>query len=316
VLADVNSDGRPDLITENPLGSTAAILINAGYGNFTGQTYTVQSPVATVVSNGPNPSTITQALSFSVSVSGGVPDGEVVTLQDASNNNAVLATGALLAGSASFNFAAGTLPFGTHNLFAVYSGDTNYAASQSSVLAQTVEVLETSVVVNGNNASLAGLQRSMVNSLVYTFSEAVTLGANAFVIVVHNGQTGTIPTLNYTSSDGGITWIVTFSGNGVVGNSIANGVYDITLSTDPTVVSSVNHPGAPVQAQTNTFYRLFGDINGDHVVNAADNLQFRTALSVYNAIFDYNGDGAVNAADNLKFRTALSTTFGDFVTTI
>src|SRR5207248_2506343 len=93
--------------------------------------------------------------------------------------------------------------------------------------------------VNGNLAGLTGAQRSMVNDIVYTFNHAVILAAGAFTIALHpdvtvngvTGQTvGTLPTLGFTSADGGVTWVVTFSGNGVVGGSIADGVYDITLN--------------------------------------------------------------------------------------
>ena len=73
----------------------------------------------------------------------------------------------------------------------------------------------------------------MVDSIVYTFNQAVSLGANAFTLAVHSGDNagGTVPTLSYASPDGGKTWVVTFSGSGVVGNSIANGAYDITLNS-------------------------------------------------------------------------------------
>jgi len=58
----------------------------------------------------------------------------------------------------------------------------------------------TGVVVNGNNAALAGVQRSMLDSIVYTFNQAVTLAAtNAFTIGVHSGQTGTAPTLAWAA---------------------------------------------------------------------------------------------------------------------
>jgi hypothetical protein len=70
--------------------------------------------------------------------------------------------------------------------------------------------------------------------------------------------------------------------------------------------------------RTDTFYRLFGDINGDRVVNAADNLKLKTALVTYNSAFDSNGDGFINAADNLQFKGSQSTTFlnDGFITTI
>src|SRR5207248_373467 len=82
--------------------------------------------------------------------------------------------------------------------------------------------------INGGLSGLSGTQRSRVNNIVYTFNHSVSLGANAFSIALHanvtvNGTTGqtvgTLPTLNFSSTDGGLTWIVTFSGAGVVAGS-------------------------------------------------------------------------------------------------
>jgi hypothetical protein len=148
----------------------------------------------------------------------------------------------------------------------------------------------------------------MVESIVYSFSEAVNLSGAAATIAVHSGQSGTVPTLTWTAinpnSDGSsMQWAVTFSGSGVVGKSIANGVYDITLNSAD--VTSDANPAVTVQSRpTDTFFRLFGDINGNGVVNAADNFQLKTALTTYNPAFDYNNDGAINAADNFQFKAS------------
>jgi hypothetical protein len=93
---------------------------------------------------------------------------------------------------------------------------------------------------------LAGPQRSMVDGITYTFSQAVTLGANAFGLAVHptvnvatateSGNTVTITTTanhNFVSGQ-----VVTIAG---VSNSSYNGTYAITVTgtttftyTDPT----------------------------------------------------------------------------------
>ena len=70
-----------------------------------------------------------------------------------------------------------------------------------------------------------------------------------------------------------------------------------------------------IGSATQSFYRLFGDINGDEFVNAADNLQFKQALTTYNAAFDFNADGFVNASDNLKFKNDLTVNFSGFTAT-
>jgi acid phosphatase len=209
-----------------------------------------------------------------------------------------------------------TLAPGTHTISALYSGDGDVASATVSTLTQTVlpaPVTVSSVVINGNNAALAGTQRSMVDSIVYTFSEAVTPGSNAFTIAVHTGEQGTAPgvawaAINPDTNGASPQWVVTFTGASVIGNSIANGVYDITLNAS--AVSSEANPTATITPRvTDTFYRLYGDFNGDQVVNATDNLHFKNAITTYNPIFDYDNNGAVNATDNLHFKASISFVF-------
>ena len=88
----------------------------------------------------------------------------------------------------------------------------------SSPISGTTPAEVSSVVVNGNIPSLSGPQRSMVDSIQYTFSEPVTLNSStAFSIAVTSGQTGTVPTLSWSavSPDGSgasTQWVVSFSG--------------------------------------------------------------------------------------------------------
>jgi hypothetical protein len=184
-------------------------------------------------------------------------------------------------------------------------------------------------VVNGNNAALAGPQRSMVNSLVYTFNTPVTLGAGAFTIALHpnvtvNGSTGqtvgTLPTVAWSSPDGGTTWVVTFGGDSVVGGSIADGVYDITLHA-AAVASNLNGQALAAD-RVDTFYRLYGDTSGHGTVNNADTFQLRSTFlkntgdAGYLAYLDYDGNGTVNNADVFQFRKRFGTTFSGFNATI
>ena len=177
-------------------------------------------------------------------------------------------------------------------------------------LSQAITV--TSVVVNGNNAALAGAQRSMVDSILYTFSQAVTLAAtNAFTIGMHSSQTGTVPTLSWTAinpnSDGSSTqWAVAFSGVGVTGGSIADGVYDITLNA--AAVTSDANPSVTVQPRaTDTFYRLFGDAQGTGKVNSADYTAFLSTYGLnasgagYLGYFADDGTTKIDSADYNAF---------------
>jgi YD repeat-containing protein len=196
-----------------------------------------------------------------------------------------------------------------------------FSAEDDSVAAP---LLEGAPVINGDNPNglytaagqpSNGKQRSMVEDLVYTFSEAVTIPnvSAAFTVDVAggNGAFGTVPaTLTATSvpASDGAQWAVTVSGQsaGTLA-SIANGNYLITIN--PAAVFAAADGVTPLTAgRSDEFFRLFGDINGDGVVNATDNLRFKQALTTYNAAFDYDGNGAVNAADNLQFKNSLSLT--------
>ncbi|HET6248506.1 MAG TPA: PA14 domain-containing protein, partial [Tepidisphaeraceae bacterium] len=135
-------------------------------------------------------------------------------------------------------------------------------------------------VINGDVSTLAGVQRSMVQDVVYTFSSAVTIAnANAaFTVTATGAHPGTAPTtLSATAVAGsnGTQWAVTLTGGapGALG-SIANGEYSITIN--PSFVLSAADGTTPLAAgRTDNFFRLYGDINGDESVNAGDNLKFK-----------------------------------------
>ena len=303
------------------------------------QTVNLVSTNTALTDNGPNPSTVGQAVSFVVTVSPTVPNGETVTLEDASNSNAVVGSGTLTGGTVTISVS--TLTAGTHDIFAVYGGDATYATSQSSQVAQVVDnpgpapalssttVNGADVTIAGQSVSLAGKQRSMVDNIVFQFNEAVTLDPGAFTIALHAGVSvnggaaetvGTLPTLNWTSPDGGLTWVVTFSGAGVVGGSIADGDYDIT------VVSTTVHANGQTMAGsvTNTFFRLFGDTNGDGQVSGRPDFQaMQKALGTslgqagYLAYLDYNGDGVIGGRPDFQnFQSRLGIIYTDLSTTI
>jgi IPT/TIG domain len=116
----------------------------------------------TITSHTPNPSVTNQAVTFTVTVSGSVPNGETVTLDDASNNNAAVGTGTLSSSAATITVAAGTLSVGTHNIFAVYGGEANFAASQSATVAQTVTVGSTTTTITSNTPNPATTLQAVV----------------------------------------------------------------------------------------------------------------------------------------------------------
>jgi uncharacterized repeat protein (TIGR03803 family) len=293
---------------------------------------------------GPNPSTENQPLTFTATViyggaSAGPPNGETVMLVDASNRNAPVATATLTSGSATLTVPAGTLSVGTHNLIAEYVGDANYAASESAAYAQTVQagatapILVGAPVINGDNPNglftaagqpANGVQRSLVEDIVYTFNEPVVINdpSAAFTVVGTGPHAGTAPSTLLASAvpgTNGTQWAVSLTGkaDGVLA-SIANGEYSISINPNA-VFAAADGTTALTSGRTDTFFRLFGDINDDRVVNVSDEFQFSKALNSYTPSFDVNGDGTVNLADEFQASRSFSSGgyVGDgFVTTI
>jgi hypothetical protein len=213
-----------------------------------------------------------------------------------------------------------------------YNNITNFNFNEAAATHTAI----TAVVINQNIPALnnaagqpaLGVQRSMVDDIVYTFSEAVNItdasvDPNVFTIAVAAGWTGTVPTLSWSpaAGSGNTQWAITFSGAGVSGGSIANGAYTITVNHPAAITATLDGQALTltptgIGSATQRFYRLFGDINGDEIVNAADNVRFKQALSLYNPAFDSGADGFVNASDNFRFKLSLIINFVGFTPTI
>ncbi|MGC4033449.1 MAG: autotransporter-associated beta strand repeat-containing protein [Tepidisphaeraceae bacterium] len=157
----------------------------------------------------------------------------------------------------------------------------------------------TTFTVNNGNA-----QRSTVTSLTLVFSRAVHLGTGAIVL---SGVSGTPANISYVLSpaNDASTYTLTFPAQ--VGGSLADGGYQLKLNA--ALVTDVA-TGQPMAADdTRTFYRLFGDGDGNGTVNFNDFLALQTAFNTtsadpaYNAAFDANGDNKIDFNDFLAFQT-------------
>jgi probable HAF family extracellular repeat protein len=151
-----------------------------------------------------------------------------------------------------------------------------------------------SVVVNDGAA-----QRSLVTSLTVTFSTVVTLDPGAFDVERQGGQSFQLDVAmtvvgNQTVAE------VTFSGAQIINGSLPDGDYTLTVRADHVHDSSGQGLGAD---NVTTFFRLFGDSNGNGVIDFDDLLHFistfgkRAGDPGYLAYFDYYGDGRVDFDD-------------------
>ncbi len=239
--------------------------------------------------------------------------GNTVTVQTDGPSGFSVGESVLIAG-------VGTGYNGAHVITAVKSNTEFTYTAAAGGLARAVG--GTATPAETTSGLLNGKQRSMVDSIVYTFSEPVMLAANAFTLVVHSGGNagGTVPTVSYGSPDGGRTWVVTFSGAGVEGDSIANGAYDITLNN--WAASAVSGGSTLESSRTDTFYRLFGDVFGYRTVYWGDQNVLTAALwthstsAGFNAALDFDDNGVLNWTDNTALIADKGVRFSGFTATI
>jgi hypothetical protein len=124
-----------------------------GDGNYNSSTSnTVKQTVnkistSIVLSSGTNPSVSGQSVKFTATLSPTAATGSI-TFKD---GNSTLGTGILSGGIATYNT---TLAVGTHNITAVYAGNSTYAASTSNTITQAVvakPVIKTTSLPGGTN---------------------------------------------------------------------------------------------------------------------------------------------------------------------
>ena len=156
-------------------------------------------------------------------------------------------------------------------------------------------------VLNGGipyvNTTPATNQHSMVENVVYSFSQAVSLSASDFTLSGYQGTPASlVPNVNVTGS--GTVWTVTFSGVGVnmATHSIGDGEYQLVLSGVPGLAND-----------TYDFFRLLGDMDGSGTVDTSDFTAFiSTFLSattdpLYLGADDFDRSGGVDASDFSQF---------------
>jgi probable HAF family extracellular repeat protein len=153
-------------------------------------------------------------------------------------------------------------------------------------------------------------QRSMVNSLTVTFRAIVTMDPGAFEVRHQNSD---LVTVNFTSCvvDGKTVATITFAGAEIIGNSLADGNYTLTVLADHVHDAD----GDPMAANNVTsFYRLFGDTQGHRTVNAADVAVLFSTFGKHAgedgflSYLDYNGSGVIDDASLYAFIARYGTT--------
>ncbi|MDB5301190.1 MAG: repeat-containing protein, partial [Phycisphaerales bacterium] len=161
-------------------------------------------------------------------------------------------------------------------------------------------------------------QRSAFKSFTLNFDEVVNLAAGAVTMskLVTDSGGNVLSSAAISSSDftvtnpsaDGKTWVVQIVPGGALDNGhgdFKDGVYHFTIHS-ALVTNSTSAPLAGGD-QTQSFRKLYGDVNGDGRVNGADYLAFsnafgtRTGDAGYRSYLDINHDGRINSGDYLQF---------------
>jgi hypothetical protein len=137
-------------------------------------------------------------------------------------------------------------------------------------------------------------QRSIIRSLTIHFNNPVTLGTGAITLTTNAGA---VVPFTMSSSDPQ-TYLLNFNG------SLPDGRYVLTVHAAGVRDSSGQMPAAD---QTYSFFRFFGDFDGNGTVNSSDYFKFKSAFGTNSANpaflsqFDYDGNGTINSFDYLQF---------------
>ncbi len=342
-------DGQFTILTASPTQFTYALATNPGAGTVTGAYANSVNVVNTVAFEGFGsgfignetdrgvalaPQALVQSAVINgdyIPITGASLSGGIVTLTTDGNSGFTAGNQIVVAGytgtSAGYN--------GTYTILSVNGNQVTYADSNTGMPTLSFNSVGYAISANTTSALQPGTgtnhQRSMVDSIVYTFNQAVNLSSTAFTFadaagVTHTGpatlSTG-VPNYTLTSLNGGTVWVLTFltgTNNTVTGHSIADGVYNVTLA--PTGVTLSNQATASTTRPTDTFYRLFGDNNGSKRVNPVSASQFnntfglQTGQAGYLDFFDFNGDGRVNAVDASSFNNRFGSSWSGFTPSI
>jgi hypothetical protein len=236
------ANGTAAITTSPGVGTHAITASYPGDSNFNASTSNTVNQVVNKVATTttlivvPIASTVGQTVNLTATVSPATATG-TVTFTD---NGATIGQGTLTNGVATL--AVNTLTAGTHSLVAAYAGNTNFNASTSAAVTQTVASLAPTLTVSPNPAA-AGQAVTLTAILPSTLLGAVTFQDNG-------AQIGSAPVIGGTAS-----LVLTFTAGTHTLTASYNGANSapVTLVVAPTVsLTASPNPAAQSQSVTLT----------------------------------------------------------------
>lgn len=209
-----------------------------------------------------------------------------------------------------------TAPTSVTNTASVSGGGetntTNNSASDPTTIVQVASLKVQGVQINDGS-----FQRSMISSVTVTFSSAVgSIDAGAFQVT---RQGGGDPTVVVSLNGAKTAATLTFTGSLIIGGSLQDGNFSLVM--DSTKIHATNGgqldgdgDGVAGGARpADTFFRLFGDSDGDRDVDNLDLFRFRQSFGLtssdpnYKSYFDFDNDGDVDNLDLFRLRQRFGT---------
>ena len=185
--------------------------------------------------------------------------------------------------------------------------------------AMTISIVDLPELISGPVIGDGTAQRSIVNQLVVTFDQAVTIGAGAFVVTQRGGGVVTSSAAGISNAQGQFVVTITFSGVSTHNGALNDGYYQLNIDgTKLTRVGQsldINQDGTGGDSlvigddEADNFFAMFGDTNGDGLVGVAEFGLFRSAFGKtssdvgYSIQYDFDGDGVVGISDFGQFRS-------------
>jgi hypothetical protein len=254
--APLNSGSAGFTITTLSTGSHSITAVYGGDTLYNGSTSTaliqsvVSSSTATAVTSSANPSALEQSVIFTATVTitgggGGTPTGTVTFL----DGTTTLGTSSL-DGSGHATFSTSVLTPGNHSITANYSGDTNFSASSSPTLTQTVNLGTSSTAVTSSaNPSSFGQSvtfTATVSGLIIQPTGTVTFMDGATTLGTGNlNASGQASFTTTTLAVGSHPITAVYGGNSFYNSSTSNLlIQTISQSASSTAVVSSSNPAA------------------------------------------------------------------------